>query len=95
MELDRIADYVSRFIGGDVNAFEELYHLTSKRVYFICLNMLGNEQDANDAIAGYIPQCLQKYQQSCRSQELSFMGGEDSYKPLQKYHQEKGSHARG
>lgn len=49
MDLNQVAEYVRQFEEGDTSAFEELYKLTSKRVYFVCLNMLKNEQDANDA----------------------------------------------
>lgn len=58
MDLEQITLNVNRFINGDTKAFEELYHLTSKRVYFVCLNLLGNEHDVNDAMQDvYLTAC--------------------------------------
>lgn len=58
MDLNTIAEYVQRYREGDTEAFEELYKLTSSRVYFVCLNMLGSEQDANDAMQDtYLTAC--------------------------------------
>ena len=58
MDLEQITLNVNRFVNGDTKAFEELYHLTSKRVYFVCLNLLGNEHDANDAMQDvYLTAC--------------------------------------
>lgn len=58
MDLNQVAEYVDQFREGDANAFEELYRITSKRVYFVCLNMLKDEQDANDAMQDtYLTAC--------------------------------------
>lgn len=42
--------YVRQTIEGQTEAFEKLYQLTNKRIYFICLHFLGKEDDANDAV---------------------------------------------
>ncbi|MBR4965165.1 MAG: sigma-70 family RNA polymerase sigma factor, partial [Lachnospiraceae bacterium] len=39
---------VKEVLDGNTNAFEELYQLTSKQVYFTCLSFVKNEQDALD-----------------------------------------------
>ncbi len=39
---------VKEVLGGNMHAFEELYHLTSKQVYFTCFSFVKNEQDAMD-----------------------------------------------
>ena len=58
MDLNQVAKYVDQFREGDTNAFEELYRITSKRVYFVCMNMLKDEQDANDAMQDtYLTAC--------------------------------------
>ena len=58
MDLNQVAEYVDQFREGDSNAFEELYRITSKRIYFVCLNMLKDEQDANDAMQDtYLTAC--------------------------------------
>lgn len=50
MEAEKIIKCVERTIQGDTKAFEELYTTTNQRVYFICLQFLKNEHDANDAV---------------------------------------------
>lgn len=58
MDLNKIADYVQQFIEGDPHAFEELYNLTCKRVYFVCVSFLKNKEDANDAMQDtYLTAC--------------------------------------
>lgn len=39
---------VNEVLNGNTNAFEELYQLTSGKVYFTCLSFVKNEQDALD-----------------------------------------------
>lgn len=46
--MNEIENLVQRAVKGDNNAFDELYNLTSKSVYFICLSFLKNESDAAD-----------------------------------------------
>ena len=50
MKSEKIIQCIERTIQGDTKAFEELYTATNQRVYFICLQFLKNEQDANDAV---------------------------------------------
>ena len=50
MRSDDIGELVKSAADGDTAAFERLYEITSKRVYFICLGFLGNEHDASDAL---------------------------------------------
>lgn len=52
MELDkqRIAELVGKIQGGDNSAFEELYNLTSKRAFFVALEFVKNDQDAEDIL---------------------------------------------
>ncbi len=38
----------ARAVDGDKAAFEEMYRLTEKAVYFTCLKLLGNEHNAQD-----------------------------------------------
>ncbi len=39
---------VNEVLSGKMEAFEELYHLTSKQVYFTCYSFVKNEQDTLD-----------------------------------------------
>ncbi len=50
MEVKDTESLVQRTKDGDTEAFEKLYQATSRRVYFICLSFLKNEQDASDAM---------------------------------------------
>ncbi|MBQ3665683.1 MAG: sigma-70 family RNA polymerase sigma factor [Lachnospiraceae bacterium] len=50
METKETELLVEKSTEGDLDAFEKLYQSTSRRVYFICLNFLHNEQDAKDAV---------------------------------------------
>jgi hypothetical protein len=43
------ARLAERAIGGDGNAFAELYGRYEKRVYNLCLRILGSEDEAADA----------------------------------------------
>lgn len=40
---------VNNALNNDEAAFERLYKETERSVYFLCLKLLGNEQDAKDA----------------------------------------------
>lgn len=48
MKDNQIKKLIEAMEKGDNKAFEKLYQETSKTVYFICLSLLGNEQDAQD-----------------------------------------------
>lgn len=52
MEIDfkRIAELVVQIQRGDNSAFDELYHLTSKRAFFIAKEFVKNEYDAEDIL---------------------------------------------
>ena len=50
MEKKELETLVRKTTEGDMVAFEKLYRMTNQRVYFICLNFLKNEQDAEDAV---------------------------------------------
>jgi len=43
------AELVRRFLAGDAQAFGELVHRHERRVYAVCLRVLGNAEDAADA----------------------------------------------
>ncbi|APE27128.1 sigma-70 family RNA polymerase sigma factor [Aurantiacibacter gangjinensis] len=41
---------IARLAGGDRAALEEIYHATSRKLFGICLRILGDEKDAEDAL---------------------------------------------
>lgn len=46
--MDDISSAVEKALNGDKNAFERLYNLTSKGVYFTCRSFVSNESDIKD-----------------------------------------------
>ncbi|MBR4050860.1 MAG: sigma-70 family RNA polymerase sigma factor [Clostridia bacterium] len=52
MEIDfkRTAELVVQIQNGDDSAFEELYHLTSKRAFFLAKEFVKNDDDAEDIL---------------------------------------------
>ncbi|MDE5772212.1 MAG: RNA polymerase sigma factor [Ruminococcus sp.] len=50
MNHDKTAKYVKRTLDGDAEAFSELYRMTYRRIYYICMNLLKNRHDADDAV---------------------------------------------
>ncbi|MDE6744626.1 MAG: RNA polymerase sigma factor [Lachnospiraceae bacterium] len=50
MEEKRLRELVDKAKQGDHAAFEELYSISCKKVYFTCINFLGNEEDARDVM---------------------------------------------
>lgn len=50
MDEQYIAQLVYNLQCGDQQAFEDLYNQTNKMVYFICKNLLNNEEDAKDVM---------------------------------------------
>ncbi|MDE6092160.1 MAG: sigma-70 family RNA polymerase sigma factor [Ruminococcus sp.] len=50
MNHDKTAEYVKRILDGDTEAFSELYRMTYRRIYYICINFLKNRHDADDAV---------------------------------------------
>ena len=47
-ETDDLKEFVHKAVAGDKTAFEELYRETCRPVYFTCLNILKDEQEAQD-----------------------------------------------
>nr|MDE6714821.1 RNA polymerase sigma factor [Lachnospiraceae bacterium] len=50
MEEKRLRELVDKAKQGDHAAFEELYSVSCKKVYFTCISFLGNEEDAKDVM---------------------------------------------
>lgn len=48
MDENQIRQLVEGVKQGDQASFEQLYMLSSRSVYFICVSFLGNEEDAKD-----------------------------------------------
>lgn len=48
--MDRDWSLIERCRSGDTAAFDELFHTHKDRVYSICLGMMGNPDDALDAL---------------------------------------------
>ena len=49
MEQEKLAKLIEKCRQGDSSAQESLIMLTQDRVYYHCLKMMKNEQDAQDA----------------------------------------------
>ena len=43
-------EFISQLKNGDNEAYEKLIAMYSKRMYYLCLKMLGNSSDAEDAV---------------------------------------------
>ncbi|MBO5410807.1 MAG: RNA polymerase sigma factor, partial [Clostridia bacterium] len=50
IEKERIGRLIEQIQRGDKDAFEELYRLTSPKAYFVALQIVRNEQDAEDIL---------------------------------------------
>ena len=50
MEKNQLEKLVDKAKQGDSAAFEELYSISSRQVYFTCISFLGNEEDAKDVM---------------------------------------------
>ena len=48
--FENIAELVEKFKAGDESAYEELYEKTQRMVYYTCLGILNNDDDAFDAM---------------------------------------------
>ncbi|MBO4636601.1 MAG: sigma-70 family RNA polymerase sigma factor, partial [Clostridiales bacterium] len=48
--FEEYTELVKRFKGGDEEAFTDLYERSQRLVYFTCLEILGNGEDAKDAL---------------------------------------------
>lgn len=60
MEKEKIADLVLQARRGNKNAFGQLYSETGRSVYFNCLKLLGNVQEAQDITQETFITALQK-----------------------------------
>lgn len=59
-DKQRIAELVLEIQGGNSNAFNELYKLTSSRAYFVALQITKNEEDAQDILQDCYIKALEK-----------------------------------
>ena len=50
MEENRLGELVNKAKQGDPAAFEKLYSISCKKVYFTCISFLRNEEDAKDVM---------------------------------------------
>ncbi len=50
MEANRLGELVDKAKQGDPAAFEKLYSISCKKVYFTCVSFLRNEEDAKDVM---------------------------------------------
>ncbi len=50
MDENQIRQLVEGVKQGDRASFEQLYMVSSRSVYFICVSLLGNEEDAKDVV---------------------------------------------
>ncbi|MDE6742389.1 MAG: sigma-70 family RNA polymerase sigma factor [Lachnospiraceae bacterium] len=50
MEENQLEELVDKAKQGDHAAFEELYSISSRQVYFTCISFLGNEENAKDVM---------------------------------------------
>ncbi len=50
MNHDETAEYIKRTLDGSPEAFSELYRMTYRRIYYICINFLKNRHDVDDAV---------------------------------------------
>ena len=96
MDVKDTERLVQRTKDGDTEAFEKLYQATSRRVYFICLSFLKNEQYASDAMQDtYIPDSIQKYRSAQVAVRLWRMDRANCGQSLQKYSQADSACPRG
>ena len=72
IEKEKIGKLIEQIKHGDKEAFEELYKLTSPKVYFVALKIVCNEQDAEDILQETYIKVLEKIDEIDPSQ--SFMG---------------------
>ena len=62
MEINNelIAELVTKVQNGDGNAFNKLYELTNQRAYFVALEFVKNDSDAEDILQDSYIKALQK-----------------------------------
>lgn len=67
----RIAELVGKIQSGDNSCFEELYKLTSERAYFVALQFLKNNQDAEDVLQESYIKALSKINELDKPESFS------------------------
>ena len=72
IEKEKIGKLIEQIQSGSNEAFEELYRLTSPKAYFVALQILKSEQDAEDILQETYIKVLEKIGEIDPSQ--SFMG---------------------
>lgn len=72
IEKEKTGRLIEQIQGGSKEAFEELYRLTSPKAYFVALQIVRNEQDAEDILQEAYIKVLEKIGEIDPSQ--SFMG---------------------
>lgn len=68
---EKIGRLIVRIQGGNKEAFEELYKLTSPKAYFIALQIVRNEQDAEDILQETYIKVLEKIDEIDPSQSFT------------------------
>lgn len=70
-ELDA---HMRRFQGGDLSSFPSFYELTHRKIFYICLGLVGQKEDAEDICQQTYVQCIEKLASySPGSNPLSFL----------------------
>lgn len=72
IEKEKLGILIEKIKSGDSEAFEELYRLTSPKAYFVALQILKNEHDAEDILQETYIKVLEKINEIDPSK--SFMG---------------------
>lgn len=72
IEKEKIGKLIEQIQGGNKDAFDELYRLTSPKAYFVALKIVRNEHDAEDILQETYIKVLEKIGEIDPSQ--SFMG---------------------
>ena len=57
---ERINELALRLKNGDNSVFEELYKLTSSKAYFLAIQIVGNEHEAEDIVQDSYISALEK-----------------------------------
>ena len=67
----KIAELVIKIQNGDKSAFDELYKLTSERAYFVALEFIKNNQDAEDILQESYIKALSKINELDKPESFS------------------------
>ena len=60
IDFEKIADAVRRVQSGDKSAYSEIYNAYVQPIYFLCLELLSNQQEAQDATQDIFVNALEK-----------------------------------